>query len=72
MDHEIRDICSKLRMIEQPIIELLVAAQKQSYSGRTELDVLVIVPMSYVCRSIEKSAAVNLPYYRVSIEKWLW
>ena len=41
-------------------------------SEDTELDVLVIVPMSYVCRSIEKSAAVNLPYYRVSIEKWLW
>lgn len=41
-------------------------------SSETELDLLVIVPMSYVCRSIEKETAVNLPYYRVSIEKWLW
>lgn len=41
-------------------------------SEDTELDLLVIVPMSYVCRSIEKGMTVNLPYYRVSIEKWLW
>lgn len=41
-------------------------------SEDTELDLLVIVPMSYVCRSIEKGTTVNLPYYRVSIEKWLW
>lgn len=41
-------------------------------SEDTKLDLLVIVPMSYVCRSIEKGMAVNLPYFRISIEKWLW
>ena len=40
-------------------------------SEDTKLDVLVIVPAAYVCRSIEKGQTINLPYYRVSIEKWL-
>lgn len=37
----------------------------------TKLDVMVIVPASYVCRSIEKGQTINLPYYRVRIEKWM-
>ena len=41
-------------------------------SEDTKLDVLVIVPAAYVCRSIESGQTINLPYYRVSIEKWLW
>ena len=41
-------------------------------SADTKLDVLVVVPPAYVCRSIESGKTVNLPYYRVSIEKWLW
>ena len=41
-------------------------------SGDTKLDVLVVVPPAYVCRSIEAGMTINLPYYRVSIEKWLW
>ena len=41
-------------------------------SNETKLDVLVIVPAAYVCRSIVKGMTVNLPYYRISIEKWLW
>ena len=41
-------------------------------SADTKLDVLVIVPPAYVCRSIENGQTINLPYYRVSIEKWLW
>ena len=40
-------------------------------SEATALDVLVIVPMSYVCRSIQEMKTGNLPYYRVSIEKWM-
>ena len=41
-------------------------------SADTKLDVLVVVPPAYVCRSIESGKTVNLTYYRVSIEKWLW
>ena len=41
-------------------------------SADTKLDVLVVVPQAYVCRSIEKGTTVNLPYYRILIEKWLW
>ena len=41
-------------------------------SSDTKLDVMVIVPAAYVCRSIEKGMTINLPYYRISIEKWLW
>ena len=40
-------------------------------STDTELDMLVIVPLSYVCREIESCMKINLPYYRVSIEKWM-
>ena len=40
--------------------------------GDTKLDVLVVTPPTYVCRSIESGTTINLPYYRVSIEKWLW
>lgn len=40
-------------------------------SETTALDILVIVPMSYVCRSIQEMKTGNLPYYRVSIEKWM-
>ena len=39
--------------------------------GDTKLDVLVVVPPSYVCRGIENGKTVNLPYYRVRIEKWM-
>jgi hypothetical protein len=41
-------------------------------SNDTKLDILVVVPPAYVCRSIEKGTTINLPYYKVSIEKWLW
>ena len=40
-------------------------------SEETKLDVMVVVPASYVCRSIEKGQTINLPYYRVRIEKWM-
>lgn len=40
-------------------------------SDDTELDILVVVPASYVCRGIESGQTVNLPYYRVTIEKWM-
>lgn len=40
-------------------------------SEDTKLDVLVVVPAAYVCRKIESGKTINLPYYRVSIEKWL-
>ena len=40
-------------------------------SDDTKLDVLVVVPPSYVCRGIENGKTVNLPYYRVRIEKWM-
>ena len=40
-------------------------------SEDTKLDVMVVVPASYVCRSIEKGQTINLPYYRVRIEKWM-
>ena len=40
-------------------------------SDDTKLDVLVVVPPAYVCRGIESGKTVNLPYYRVKIEKWM-
>lgn len=40
-------------------------------SDDTRLDVLVVVPPSYVCRGIENGKTVNLPFYKVRIEKWL-
>ncbi len=54
-------------------VEMTMSLRAASYgSDDTKLDVLVIVPAAYVCRSIEKGTTINLPYYRVSIEKWLW
>lgn len=54
-------------------VEKTMSLRAESYSSeKTKLDVMVIVPAAYVCRSIEKGKTVNLPYYRVSIEKWLW
>lgn len=40
-------------------------------SDDTRLDVLVVVPPSYVCRGIENGKTVNLPFYKVRIEKWM-
>lgn len=40
-------------------------------SDDTAMDLLVVVPASYVCRDIESGQKTNLPYYRVLIEKWL-
>jgi hypothetical protein len=40
-------------------------------SDDTKLDVLVVVPPSFVCRGIEAGKTVNLPFYKVRIEKWM-
>lgn len=40
-------------------------------SDETKLDVLVVVPYSYVCRGIENGKTANLPFYKVRIEKWM-
>ena len=40
-------------------------------SNKTAMDLLVVVPASYVCRNVESGMRVNLPYYRVLIEKWM-
>ena len=40
-------------------------------SEDTKLDVLVVVPPSFVCRGIEAGKTVNLPFYKVRIEKWM-
>lgn len=40
-------------------------------SDETKLDILVVVPPSYVCRGIENGKTVNLPFYKVRIEKWM-
>ena len=54
-------------------VEQTMSLRATTYgSADTKLDVLVVVPPAYVCRSIESGKTVNLPYYRVSIEKWLW
>lgn len=54
-------------------VEQTMSLRAATYgSGDTKLDILVVVPPAYVCRSIESGKTVNLPYYRVSIEKWLW
>lgn len=37
----------------------------------TQKDIIVILPPSYVCRSIDCGKHVNLPYYRIYIEKWM-
>lgn len=39
-------------------------------SGDTDYDLIVLCPANYVCRGIEPGKTANLPYYRVSIEKW--
>ncbi|MGN0188181.1 MAG: hypothetical protein ACI395_01570 [Candidatus Cryptobacteroides sp.] len=39
-------------------------------SEGTALDLFVLTPAEYVCRSMEQNRRVNLPYYRISIEKW--
>ena len=39
-------------------------------SGDTDYDLIVLCPVNYVCRGIEPGKTANLPYYRVSIEKW--
>ena len=40
-------------------------------SDGTEYDIIVVTPAEYVCRGFEAGQKVNLPYYRVSIEKWM-
>lgn len=40
-------------------------------SDQTEYDIFVVTPAEYVCRGFEAGKTVNLPYYRVSIEKWM-
>lgn len=40
-------------------------------SDDTALDLLVVVPASYICREIASGQTVNLPYYKVIIEKWM-
>ena len=39
-------------------------------SEDTEYELFVLVPGSFACRSIEPLRTVNLPYYRISIEKF--
>lgn len=39
-------------------------------SEGTAYDLFVLTPAEYVCRSMEQNRRVNLPYYRISIEKW--
>ena len=40
-------------------------------SSQTVKDLIVVLPASYVCRNIESGKKVNLPYYRINIEKWM-
>ena len=40
-------------------------------SSQTVKDLIVVLPASYVCRDIESGKKVNLPYYRIYIEKWM-
>lgn len=40
-------------------------------SEDTLLDLLVVLPPTCVCRGIESGMKINLPYYRVLIEKWM-
>ena len=50
----------------------LSSVRAMSYgSADTAYDLLVLCPADYVCRGIEAGKTVNLPYYRVSIEKWM-
>lgn len=53
-------------------IEKKMSLRAFSYgSDNTVTDLLVVVPASYVCRSVESGSTANLPYYRISIEKWM-
>ena len=53
-------------------VETTMSLRAVTYgSDDTRLDVLVVVPPSYVCRGIENGKTVNLPFYKVRIEKWL-
>ena len=54
-------------------VQQTMSLRTETYSGdSTKLDLMVIVPAAYVCRSIERGMTVNLPYCKISIEKWLW
>ena len=69
-----------IALVEKPIttevaqyVEQTMSLRTETYSSEnTKLDLMVIVPASYVCRSIERGMTVNLPYCKISIEKWLW
>lgn len=39
--------------------------------GDNDFDILVVTPANYVCRGYVEGKTVNLPYYRISIEKWM-
>lgn len=53
-------------------VEQTMSLRAATYgSDDTKLDILVVVPPSYVCRGIESGKTVNLPYYKVRIEKWM-
>ena len=54
-------------------VEQTMRLRIETYANDSaKLDLMVIVPASYVCRSIERGMTVNLPYCKISIEKWLW
>ncbi|MGM9788404.1 MAG: hypothetical protein ACI3ZF_05840 [Candidatus Cryptobacteroides sp.] len=77
----------KLRLLSDMMIVGTVpssaASQVQAYfesmslrvrrleSSDTKKDLIVVLPASYVCRSFEEGKRVNLPYYRIYIEKWM-
>lgn len=53
-------------------VETTMSLRAVTYgSDDTKLDILVVVPPSYVCRGIENGKTVNLPFYKVRIEKWM-
>ena len=53
-------------------VETTMSLRAVTYgSDDTRLDVLVVVPPSFVCRGVEAGKTVNLPFYKVRIEKWM-
>lgn len=64
--------------VENSVKEEIVAAL-ESHSLRvmcygsvdTRKDLIVVLPAGFVCRGIESGKRINLPYFRVSIEKWM-
>ena len=64
VSRDVKDELAELLAFGYPTVRVMFYGSED-----TEYDLFVLVPGSFVCRSIESLRMVNLPYYRISIEK---